>query len=217
MIVLDTVRDPEASRRAEIAVLEDDSLREDHAGIRFGACYLISDRAAFDLDVLTASEARLDAVERKIVRGGVGPVHLRPRPAEDPPRPSGRASEKDFNRRALRSICARIDQDKGLAVALMDCAGPVDVNGEAQPMQFDVAIGALLDVPRPAPFAFSGGRSRIEIAGTAPIAVARDEDFSAEMPALCHVKPSDRRDDRVAAAACQGRWTLMSAAYPFCR
>jgi hypothetical protein len=31
MIIPDAVRDPEASRRAEIAALEDDSLREDDA------------------------------------------------------------------------------------------------------------------------------------------------------------------------------------------
>src|SRR5437870_12163923 len=109
-------------------------------------------------------------------------MHLRPRPAEDRPRPPDLASEKLFNRRALRSICALIDQDKSLAVALVDRAGPVDVDGEAQPIQLDVARGSLLDVPRPAPFAFARGRSRIEVAGTTPIAVARDKDFSVEAP-----------------------------------
>src|SRR5438128_9028698 len=68
----------------------------------------------------------------------------------------------------------------------MDRAGPVGVDGEVQPIQLDAARGALLDVPRPAPFAFARGRSRIEVAGTAPIAVARDEDFSLEAPALRH-------------------------------
>src|ERR1700694_4719790 len=106
MIVLDAVRDPEACRRAEIAALEDNSLRENDAGIRFGARYRIPDWAAFDLDVLAAFDARLDAIEDEIVRGGVGAMPLRPRPAEDRPRPPDLASEKRFNRRALRSICA---------------------------------------------------------------------------------------------------------------
>src|SRR5438552_16306065 len=70
MIVLDAVRGPEASRCAEIGALEDDSLWEHDAGIRFGARHRIPDRDAFDLDVLTASEARLHVIEREIVRDG---------------------------------------------------------------------------------------------------------------------------------------------------
>ena len=108
MIVLDAARDPEAGRRAEIAALEDDALRKRDAGIRFGAGDRIPNRAAFHLDVLTALDARLDAIEGEIVRGGVGAMHLRPRPAEDRPRPPDLASEKHFNRRALRSLCALI-------------------------------------------------------------------------------------------------------------
>src|SRR5216684_6644561 len=157
MIVLDAVRDPEARRHAEIATLEDDSLREDDAGMRLGARHGIPDWAAFDLDVFTAFDARLDAIEGKIVRGGVGPMHLRPRPAEDGPRPANLASEKPFNGRTLRSIRARIDQDQRLAVALVDRAGPVGVDGEIQPIQLDVPRGARVDVPRPAPFAFARG------------------------------------------------------------
>src|SRR5207244_144443 len=100
---------------------------------------------------------------------------------------------------------ALIDQEKRLAVALMDRAGPVGVDGEVQPIQLDVAGGALLDVPRPAAFAFARGRSRIEVAGTAKIAVARDEDFSSEAPALRHVKPQIVGDDGLALEVYQAR------------
>src|SRR5262245_12708327 len=106
MVVLDAVRDPEACRRAQIGLLDDDSLWEHDAGIALGARYRISDRAAFDLDVLTTFESRLHAVEGEIVRGRVGAMHLGPRPAEDSPRPPDLPSEKHFNRRALRRICA---------------------------------------------------------------------------------------------------------------
>src|SRR5688572_29349225 len=160
MIVLDAAGDPETSRRAEIAALEDNALREDDTGMRFGARDRIPDRAAFDLDVLAAPHACLDAIEGEVVRNGVGPVHLRPRPAEDLPRPPDLSSEERFNRPALRGIRALIDQDQRLAVALMDRAGPIDVDGEVQSIQLDPVIGAVLDVPRPASFALSGGRPR---------------------------------------------------------
>ncbi len=150
MIVLDAVGDPETSRRAELAVLENDSLRENDAGMRFGARDRIPDRTAFDLHVPPASEACPHAIEDEIVRDRVGPVHLRPCPAQDLPRSPDLASEERFNRRALRRIRALIDQDKRLAVALMDRAGPIDVDGKIQPVQLDLAIGAFLDVPRPA-------------------------------------------------------------------
>src|SRR6266545_3092953 len=188
MIVLDAVRDPEACRRAKIAALEDDALREDDSRIRFGARDGIPDGAAFHLDVITAFHARLDAIEGEIVRRGVGSVHLRPRPAEDRPRAADLASEQHLNGGALFSLLALIDQDKGLAVALVDRAGPVGVDGEVEPIQFDVTGGALLDVPRPA-----------------PIAVARDEDVSVETPALCHVTLQIVADDRWATHGCQGR------------
>ena len=68
MIVLDAARDAEARRRAEICALDDDALREDDAGMRFGARDGIADRTAVDLDELAASQARVDAVERELVR-----------------------------------------------------------------------------------------------------------------------------------------------------
>jgi hypothetical protein len=209
MIVLDAVGHPEAGGRTEIAVLEDDSLREADAGMRFGARDWIPDRAAVDVDVLTASHPRPDAIEREIVRDGVRPVHLRPRPAEDCPGPPDFPVEKCFNRRALRGICALVDEDKGLAVALVDRAGPVGVDGEVQPIQLDVARGAIIDVPRPASFTFARGRPRVEVARTAPVAVARDEDSSLEVPAFCHVKPRFARDDRL-----RGR-SLSRTPWPF--
>src|SRR5207249_8144289 len=113
---------------AELASLENDALREDDAWMRFGARDRIPDRPAFHLDVVTALEARLHAIKRESVRGGVGTVHLRPRPAEDFPWAAHFASEQDFNRRALRSIRAVIDQDQRFAVALMDGPWPVDVD-----------------------------------------------------------------------------------------
>src|SRR5437773_6574457 len=203
MIVFDAVSDPEPRRRAEISVFEDDALRKGDARIRFGAGDRIADRAAFHLDVLTTFHARLDAIEGEIVRGLVRAVHLRPRPAENAPRSPNLASDELFNRRALCSICALIDQDQGLAVAFVNRAGPVDVDGEAQAIEPDVAKRALLDVPRPAAFAFASGWPRVEVAGTAPIAIARDKHLSIEAPALCHVTPRDR-DDRLTATPCQG-------------
>src|SRR5437867_1833274 len=190
MVVFDAVRDAEAGRRAEIAALEDNALRENDARIRLGAGDGIPDRAAFDLDVLAALHARLDAVEREIVGRGGRSMHLRPGPAHHRPRSSHLAPEKHLDRRALGGSCALIDQNDGLAVALVDRAGPVRVDREAQTVQLDVAGRALFDMPRPTSFAFAGRRSRIEVARTAPVAVARDEDVSVEVPAVCHVHAS---------------------------
>src|SRR6266542_2248488 len=176
----------ETSCSAEVATLDNDSLREEDARVRFSACHRLPDGATLDLDVVTAFHACPDAIEDEIIWNGVGPVHLRPCPGEDRPRPPDLASEQGFDRRALCSICALIEQDQRLAVALMDRAWPVDVDGEAQAIQVDVAIRTLLDVPRPAPFAFALCRQRIEVARTAPVAVASDENFSVEVPALCH-------------------------------
>src|SRR2546423_10105689 len=74
VIVLDPIRDSKASRRAEIAALDDDALGEDDARMRFGARDRIADRATLDHHLLTASEARLDAIEHEIVRDGIRPV-----------------------------------------------------------------------------------------------------------------------------------------------
>jgi hypothetical protein len=97
--------------------------------------------------------------------------------------------QSEKGKTALRGICALVDQNKPLAVALVDCAGPVDEHGEVQPVEPDVAERALLDVPAPPAFAFAGGRGCIEVAGAAPIAVAGDENFSAQVPAIRHVTP----------------------------
>ena len=53
-------------------------------GKRFGAGDGIPDGPAGYLDVLAARDVRVDAVEGQAVRRGVGAMHLRPRPAEDP-------------------------------------------------------------------------------------------------------------------------------------
>src|SRR5262249_36115491 len=80
-----------------------------------------------------------------------------------------------------------VDQDQRLAVALMDRARPVDVYRKAQAVQPDIVGEAVLDVPRPSAFAFAFRRRRVEVAGTPPIAVARDQDLSIETPALRHI------------------------------
>ena len=189
MIVLYAVGDPEKSARAKIAALEDDSFRKNDAGMRFGTGYGISDGPTLDFEVLAASDARIDAIERQCVRDGVRTVHLWPGPAQNAPWPADFTSDKSFNRRALRGIRALVDQHKSLAVPFVDRPGPIDEHGEVQPVEPDVAKRTLLDVPAPSAFAFAARGGRIEVTGTAPIAVARNENFSVQVPAIRHVIP----------------------------
>ena len=189
MIVLYAVGDPEKSARAEIAALEDDPFRKNDAGMRFGTGYGISDGPTLDFEVLAASDARIDAIERQCVRDSVRPVHLWPGPAQNAPWPADFASDKSLNRLALRGIRALVDQNNSLAVPFVDRPGPIDEHGEVQPVEPDIAKRSLLDVPAPSAFAFAARRGRIEVAGAAPIAVARDENFSVQVPAIRHVTP----------------------------
>src|SRR6476620_3374652 len=116
-------------------------------------------------------------------------MHLWPGPAQNAPWPADLASDKSFNRCALRGIRALVDQNKSLAVAFVDRPGPIDEHGEVQSIEPNVAKHALLDVPAPSAFAFAARRGRIEVARAAPVAVARDENFSVQMPAIRHVTP----------------------------
>jgi hypothetical protein len=189
MIVLYAVGDPEKGARAKISALEDDSLRKDDAGMRFGPRYGISNGATVDFEVLAASDTCIDAIERQFVRDAVRTVHLWPGPAQNAPWPADFASDKSFNRRALRGIRAIVVQNNSLDVPFVDRPGPFDEHGEVQPVEPDVAKRSHLDVPAPSAFAFPARRGRIEVAGAAPIAVARDENFSVQVPAVRHVTP----------------------------
>src|SRR5882672_4337151 len=126
-------------------------------------------------------------------------MNLRPRPGEDTPRAADLAAEQHFDRGSLRVVRVLVDQDHAFAIALVNRTRPVDEHGKVQTIQLHVAGGSLIDMPRPAAFALAGGRSRVEVAGTAPVAVARDEHASIESPALEHIGTSASLDDRGAA------------------
>src|SRR4051812_22787175 len=110
-----------------------------HFGTRNG----ITDRAALDLDKVTALEARVHAIEREFVRDRIRTVDLRPRPPQHAPRSTDRAADERFDRRALAGIRALIDEDERLAVALVDRAGPVGVDGEVETIERDAAVGPV--------------------------------------------------------------------------
>ena len=78
-------------------------------------------------------------------------MYFRPGPGQDAPGPADLASDQRFNRPPLRGTRPRIDQNDGLAVALVNGAGPVDVDGEVQAVELDPVTGSFLDVPGPAP------------------------------------------------------------------
>jgi len=189
MIVFYAVGDPEKSARAKVAALEDDSFRKNDAGMRFGPRYGISNGATVDFEVLAAADACIDAIERQFVRDSVRAVHFWPGPAQNAPWPADFASDKSFNRLALRDIRALVDQNNSLAVPFVDRPGPIDEHREVQPVEPDVTKRTLLDVPAPSAFAFAARRRRIEVARAAPIAVARDENLSVQVPAIRHVTP----------------------------
>src|SRR4029450_9065133 len=132
MIIGDAARNAEPSRRTEVGALDDDALRQHDTRIRLGAGDWIFDRTAVDLDELAAFESRPHSIEGEIVRDGIRPVHLRPRPAQDSPRPADLAAGEQFDRGTLTGIGALVDQDERLAIALMDCTGPCDVYREVQ-------------------------------------------------------------------------------------
>src|SRR4029077_19150732 len=127
-IVLDAFRDAKAGSRAEIAVLEDDALRQDDGRERFGGGHGIPNRGAFDFNIASAFETRLDAVEREIVRDRQRSMYFGPRPTQNSPRPADLATEEHLYRGSLRRIGELIDQQKRLAVPFMDRAGPVGID-----------------------------------------------------------------------------------------
>src|SRR3990170_3463423 len=186
MIVLDSAAEAEMSRHAEIASLEDDSLRQQDAGMRLRPRHGIFYRPALDFQMLATFDACFDSVEGQVESDDVRPVDLWPGPAEHAPRPADLSADQGLDRLALRGIGALVDQDDTLAVALMDRAGPVDEDGEVQSIEPDFPKCAVLDVPYPPALAFAGGWQRVEVAWTAPVAVARDERLALQEPGFGH-------------------------------
>src|SRR5829696_7127718 len=131
MVVLDSVRHGEASCSAKIAVFQDDSFGQHDTGMRFGAANRILDWSAFELHVVAASNSRVDAIPLDVVTDRVGAMNLWPRPGQDPPRSARLSCDERFDRLALVGVSSLVDQDEGLAISLVDCSGPVDVDGEA--------------------------------------------------------------------------------------
>ena len=208
MIVGDSAGHPEPRRRPEIPFLEDDALRQQHARIGLGAADRILDRRPFDFDVVAALQPGLDAVEDQIVRGGVRTVDLRPCPGQHSPRAADFAAEQGFNRGPLPGVGTFVDQKKALAVALVNRPRPVRVDGKIHIVEHDVTGRSRVDVPRPAAFAFAGGRRRVEVAGTPPVAIARGEYSSVQSPALEHRWEPLVLDDRGGMPGCQGTHQL---------
>src|SRR5687768_998643 len=186
MVVLDPTRHAESGRTAEIGSLYDYSFRKHNTWMGFGARHRIANRSALDFEVLATFDPSVDAVECQIIMDTVGAVDLRPRPAKNAPRPADLAADQRLDLFPLSCIGTLIDQDDCFAVTLMNCSGPVDEDGEGQPIQPDISPRAVLDVPYPPAFAFAGCRQRVEVTGTTPITVAGNQHLSVQVPRVGH-------------------------------
>ena len=149
----------------------------------------ILDGRALHFDIVSALRTRVDAVEYDVVRDRIRSVYLWPRPSQRFPWPADLPAEQRLDRRALGLISALVEQEKRLAVALMNGPWPIRINRKTQAVEPHVAVSAAVDLPRPAALALPRGWTRIEVAGATPVAVTRDEHFSRELPLFGHRNP----------------------------
>src|SRR5712671_1007300 len=125
MVVLNSATESEASRCAEVAVFEDDALRQRDARKRFSGRDRVANRAAFDLQVVSTSSAGSDAVELQLVRNLIWPVDFRPRPGKRPPRSTDFATDQRLDGAPLYGVCPLVDQDDTFATPFVNGAGPI--------------------------------------------------------------------------------------------
>src|SRR5262245_15816140 len=117
----------------------------------------------------------MHAVEREVVRHRLRSVHLLlPRPAENAPRSADATVEERPDRVTLPCVGALVNVEDAFAIAVMNRARPLHEHREVQAVECDVAELTVLDVPAPSAFTVAGRRHRVEVAGTSPIAIARD-------------------------------------------
>ena len=75
-----------------------------------------------------------------------------------------------------------VDVTQSAAAPLVDGAGPLRKHGDAEAVDTNITDVPLLDQPDPATLAVPAAGPRVEIAGTAKIAVAGDQDASVHSP-----------------------------------
>ena len=92
------------------------------------------------------------------------------------------AREDGLERGPLIGIGPDVDDALGLALALMDWAGPPEQRGVAQSVEAHLAELALLDLHGLATLAVAVARQRVEFAGAAEIAVAATDFDAFELP-----------------------------------
>ena len=154
-----------------------------------GARDRVRDRLQFELGDVADPVPGSVSVEHDLVRRRVRPAQL-VRGDEERPRPAGVSADDRPKRLELLVARLLVDERDRLAAALVDRAWPVREDGEGQTVERHVAEAAGLDVPRPTALAVALRRTSVDVAGTAPVAVARDQDRPAERPA--HVSSPNR-------------------------
>ena len=84
----------------------------------------------------------------------------------------------------LRRRGARIDISAGRALAFLDPARKLVVQGKPRAIERDVAEAAIADGPGPPAHAPALGRAGVEVARATPVAIARREVVGLEVPRL---------------------------------
>jgi hypothetical protein len=186
MLVCEGTAHVEALRRAEVTPLDDDALRQDDTRMSLGPGDGISYRLELELEHVAGAHGRGDTVEVNLVWDRMRPVHRWPRPAEHTPGTAHVTPDERRDRLALLFVRALVEEDQRPTVALVDGAGPLDDDGEVETVERDVPVASLVHVPGPPSFTVIVRRVRVEIARTAPVAVACDQYRAAQPPLLAH-------------------------------
>src|SRR5207249_752388 len=101
---------------------------------------------------------------------------------EDRPGPAILTEEERGELVALVRVGAIVEEGDRLPAALVDRARPRGEDRAREPVETDAVAVALLDHPRPAALAEAGRRPRVVVAGTAVVAVARDQHGPLQRP-----------------------------------
>src|SRR3954468_9166875 len=174
--------DPEHRRASEIGFFDDDALGQNHARVGFLAVHRVLDQRRGEFHDVPRLHSRVDPVQFDVVRHRERTPDIRPRPREYTPGASDTAADQRADGVALPGVGSLVDENHRVAVTKGNRSGPLGIHGKIQSIQRHTVGRSVFDVPGPAALTLAVSWQRVEVAGAAVIAIARDEHRALEVP-----------------------------------